>query len=162
MKRASTITSPVSVINERHIPMVDKFFRMCAGASSTLMELRNFSFLLEIKIDSRVTEESAPQLIWDIAQSWRSRNPELENCLTCIVYLRRSPGPTGFMLPASGSQTDGDADAGMDPRGIAARIHEIESASKLPAPLIARYLLGFEPMEAMVRAPDRTPELAGN
>lgn len=162
MKLPSAVTSPVSAINERHIPRVDKFFRMCAGASSKLLELRNFSFLLEIKIDSRVTEESAPQLVWNIAQSWLSQNPELENCLTCTVYLRRSPGPTGFMLPASGSQTDGDADAGIDPREIAARIHEIESASKLPAPLIARYLLGFDPLEAMVRAPDRIPDLAGN
>lgn len=162
MKRASTVTSPVPAINERHIPRIDKFFRMCAGASSTLLELRNFSFLLEIKIDSRVTEESAPQLVWNIAQSWRSRNPELENCLACIVYLRRSPGPTGFMLPASGGQADGDVEAGMNPRGIAARIHQIESASKLPAPLIGRYLLGFGPMEAMVRSPDRIMDLAGN
>ncbi len=162
MKRSSAITSPVPSINERHISRVDKFFRMFAGASSTLLEVRNFSFLLEIKIDSRVTEESAPQLVWNIAQSWRSRNPELENCLTCIVDLRRSPGPTGFMLPASGSQADADADAGVDSQEIAARIHEIKSASKLPAPLIARFLIGFAPMEAMVRAPDRIPDLAGN
>jgi hypothetical protein len=49
-----------------------------------------------------------------------------------------------------------------DPREVAARIHEIESASKLPSPLIARYLIGFDPMEAMVRAPDRIPDTSEN
>jgi hypothetical protein len=162
VKRSSAATCPVSAINERHIPRIDKLFRMFAGASSTLLELGETSFLVEIEIDHRVTEESAPQLVWNIAQSWRRGNPELSQCTKCVVHLRRSPGPTGFMLPASGSQTDGDADAGMDPRGIAARIREIESASDLPTPLIARYLLSFDPVETIVRAPGWIPDLAGN
>lgn len=155
MKPSPVTTSPVQEINERHIPRFDKFYRMCAGASSRLLDLGETSFLLEIKIDQRVTVESAPQLVWNIARSWRTLNPELVHCATCVVHLRRSPGPTGFLLPTDGSRADGDG--GMDSHEASARIHEIESASRLPAPLMARYLLGFDPVEVLVRAPDLIP-----
>lgn len=157
MKRASDTRSLIPAINERHIPTVDKFFRMCAGASSKLLALGKSTFQLEIRIDQRVTGESAPRLVWNIAQSWRNQNPELGDCLACIVCLHRSPGPTGFMLPASGRPADDDAEVRTDPLEIAARIHEIESASRLPAPLLARYFLSFTLFEGIGKIQKMSP-----
>ncbi len=45
---------------------------------------------------------------------------------------------------------------------IAAALDEIRRTSDLPAPLIGRYLLSFDPVEVMVRAPDRIPGAVDN
>ena len=79
MNPSNTAPSLISEINECHIGKVDKFFRMCAGASSRLTKLGGSTFHLKITIDRRVTEESVKQLIWNIAKSWRSQNLELSH-----------------------------------------------------------------------------------
>jgi hypothetical protein len=148
MNFSNTPPSLIVAINERHLSKVDKFFRMSHGASSSLSDLGETSFLLEIKIDCRVKEKSASQLIWNIVQSWRL-NPEIKHCTTCVVYLHRSPGPTGFMLTGKERWTD--------KREIAARVREIRRTSKLPAPLVAKYFLSFTPIEGMFKVQERSP-----
>lgn len=151
MKRSAAIPSPLSTINERHISRVDKSFRMVAGASPRLLEPGKTSFLPEIRIDHRVTGENASRSIRNTARSWRNGKPGLRHCITCVVCLHRSPGPAGFVLSRSADRT-----------GIANAIDEVKRSNDLPAPLIGRFLLGFDPVEVMVRAPVRIPGSAEN
>jgi hypothetical protein len=83
-------------LNERHAQRSDKFFRMYAGAASTLTGFRAGVIYLDIRVDIRV-RFPLEALTRNIAESWRREN-ELCSATDYCASIYLSSGWLGFIL----------------------------------------------------------------
>ena len=73
-------------INKRHIPKVDRQYRVHGGLSSELMDFENGTIILRVTISEKWTkspEETALQL----AGSWKNNNPELSSASSYRAFI---------------------------------------------------------------------------
>lgn len=76
----------VNKINTRHIPEVDRQYRMHGGLSSELMDFENGTIILRVTVSEKWTkspEETAIQL----AGSWKNNNPELSSASSYRAFI---------------------------------------------------------------------------
>ena len=68
----------VNKINTRHIPEVDRQYRMHGGLSSELMDFENGTIILRVNISEKWTKSSEETAL-QLAGSWKNNNPELSS-----------------------------------------------------------------------------------
>jgi hypothetical protein len=83
-------------LNERHLHVSDKFYRMFAGAASVITGFRDGILSLEIRVDNRL-RLPVETITQNIADSWR-REKELQSATGYVAHIYKSVRPVGFAL----------------------------------------------------------------
>jgi hypothetical protein len=86
----------LEALNKRHLRRRGTFFRMYAGATSTLKAFHRGIVYLDVRVDDRL---SLPleTITRDIAESWR-REKELHRATEYCPSIYRSPRRVGFVI----------------------------------------------------------------
>ena len=107
----------IDIISDRHISGYDKWYRMCAGLSSDLIDLDDGVLYLTI-YKSNVWKKDDIVTARQFATEWRSYNPELKTARKYEVKIISTEGAPGFMIG-----TD-------DLSGVSALINSMKSLEK--------------------------------
>jgi hypothetical protein len=143
----------LSELTSRHANSVDKWYRMCAGMSSSIVALDDDSYELRVEMSDRVPPEKREQMIFNISKAW-SRLRELAHCRHVRVRVYRTQSPQGFMVaPDKSSDDPMKALAAV----MMAQFKRMRESEKLPKPFYAEYV-GEHPLEdrAQFHKVDRT------
>ncbi|MBK7438633.1 MAG: hypothetical protein IPI77_18215 [Saprospiraceae bacterium] len=87
----------IDIISNRHIRSYDKWYRMCAGLSSNLIDLDDGVLYLTI-YKSNVWKKDDIVTARQFATEWKSNNPELKTARKYEVKIISTGGAPGFMI----------------------------------------------------------------
>ena len=87
----------IDIISDRHISGYDKWYRMCAGLSSNLIDLDDGVLYLTI-YKSNVWKKDDIVTARQFATEWKSNNPELKTARKYEVKIISTGGAPGFMI----------------------------------------------------------------
>ena len=88
----------IKTISQRHVRRIDKFYRMCAGLSSELLSYESGVIELEIRKSTR-WDKSPRETANQLAECWRSGNPELAGASRFLVHIYERKTDPGFIIP---------------------------------------------------------------